>query len=86
MRQNDLTEAQKQAFEQNEADFRNLDDHVRDIRETARARLTANGWEPDSNDTRPCFSCPCPDLQVAAQGKCQRGGCHHPIYDHDLPR
>ncbi|MFE9928672.1 hypothetical protein [Streptomyces sp. NPDC005533] len=84
MQQNDLTDAQKKAFEQNEADFRRLDDHVRDVQETARARLTNTGW-PDSGDTRRCFSCPCPDLIVNAQGKCKRSGCGHPLTDHDLP-
>ncbi|WCE02532.1 hypothetical protein PGH47_43090 (plasmid) [Streptomyces sp. HUAS 31] len=86
MEQYDLTDAQKKAFEENEAAFRRFDDQVSGVREAARARLTRNGWEPDPNGTRPCLSCPCPDLQlVDAQGNCKRGGCRHPLGDHDLP-
>lgn len=63
MQQYDVTDAQKKAFEENEADFRGFDDQLRGIRETARARLAKNGWEPDRKDTIPCLVCPCHDFQ-----------------------
>jgi hypothetical protein len=86
VRLNDLTDAQKKAFAENEAGFRGFDDQVRAIRETARARLTDNGWEPGPNGSIPCLSCPCPDFQHGGpQGTCGRGGCRHPFIDHDLP-
>ncbi|GAA3866326.1 hypothetical protein GCM10023084_19480 [Streptomyces lacrimifluminis] len=86
MQQYNLTDAQKKAFEENEADFRRLDDQLRGIRETARARLTSNDWEPDSNGTIPCLSCPCPDFQSGGpEGKCKRVSCRHSFSGHDLP-
>ncbi|WP_020133997.1 hypothetical protein [Streptomyces sp. 351MFTsu5.1] len=87
MQQQDLTVSQKKAFEDNEADFRRFDDELRGIRETARARLRAHGWDTDSDDTKPCLSCPCPDfLPGGALGNCKRGGCPHSLLDHDMPR
>ena len=87
MQQQDLTAAQRKAFEENEADFRRLDDELAGIRETARARLRANGWEPpDSNDTQPCLCCPCPGfLPGGTLNHCKRVGCPHLQTDHDMP-
>jgi hypothetical protein len=86
MQQHDLTDAQKKAFEENEGDFRRFDDQVRGIRETARARLLNNGWEPDPNSGMPCLSCPCPDFQPGGPlGTCKRSSCPHSLLDHDLP-
>jgi hypothetical protein len=86
MQQYDVTDAQKKAFEENEADFRRFDDQLRDIRETARARLTKTSWGPDRNDTIPCLSCPCPDFEPGGpQGKCKRVSCRHELGGHDLP-
>lgn len=86
MRQHDLTAPQRKAFEDNEADFRRLDDELRDLRETARARLRTNGWEPDSNDTQPCLSCSCPDFVPGGTlGNCKRADCRHALISHDLP-
>ncbi|MDG5808187.1 hypothetical protein P9869_37185 [Streptomyces ossamyceticus] len=88
MEQYDLTEAQEKAFAENEADFRKFDDQLRDVREAARARLRASGWDPgpDTGDTLPCLSCPCPDFQSGGPGgKCKRGSCRHFLIDHDLP-
>ncbi|MEH0549012.1 hypothetical protein QA802_39900 [Streptomyces sp. B21-105] len=85
--QYDPTDAQEKAFAESEADFRQLGDHMGRIRESARTRLTVSGWGgPDPGDTVPCLSCPCPDFQAGGPlGQCRRGGCHHPISDHDLP-
>ncbi|WP_062646099.1 hypothetical protein [Streptomyces maremycinicus] len=86
MQEYDLTDAQKKAFADNEADFRRLDAQVRGTQETARARLIAHGWGSDSEETIPCLSCPCPDFQPGgALHKCKRGSCRHPLSDHDLP-
>ncbi|WP_371661832.1 hypothetical protein [Streptomyces sp. NBC_00280] len=86
MQQYDVTDAQKKAFEENEADFRGFDDQLRGIRETARARLAKNGWEPDRKDTIPCLVCPCHDFQQGGpQGKCKRVSCRHSFGSHDLP-
>ncbi|MEV5203292.1 hypothetical protein [Streptomyces sp. NPDC053720] len=86
MQHYDLTDAQKKAFEENEVDFRRIDDHIRRIQEAARARLTNNGWEPDPDGAIPCLSCPCPNFQGGGpQGRCKRAGCRHPLIDHDLP-
>ncbi|WP_369032347.1 hypothetical protein [Streptomyces adonidis] len=86
MQQYDLTGAQKKAFEENEADFRKFDDRLRGTRETARARLTHSGWEPDPNGDIHCLSCPCPSFQHGGpQAKCKRVSCRHPFIDHDLP-
>ncbi|MCL6736852.1 hypothetical protein [Streptomyces neyagawaensis] len=88
MEQYDLTEAQKKAFAENEADFRKFDDQLRDVREAARARLRGSGWDPGpgSEDAIRCLSCPCPDFQAGGpQGKCKRASCRHFLIDHDLP-
>ncbi|WP_055715757.1 hypothetical protein [Streptomyces torulosus] len=88
MEEYDLTEAQKKAFGENEAEFRKFDDQLRGVREAARARLTDSGWEPDPGpgDTIPCLSCPCPDFQPGGpQGRCKRPSCRHFLIDHELP-
>ncbi|WP_327696869.1 hypothetical protein [Streptomyces sp. NBC_00459] len=86
MQQYDVTDAQKKAFEENEADFRRFDDQLRGIRETARARLAKNGWEPDRKDTIPCLACPCPDFQPGGpQGNCKRISCRDSLISHDTP-
>ncbi|MBT2505174.1 hypothetical protein J7I98_04525 [Streptomyces sp. ISL-98] len=88
MQQYDLTDAQKKAFEENEADFRRLDDQIRGVQETARTRLTNNGWEPepDPDGGIPCLACPCPEFQFGGQlGKCKRGSCRHSSGSHDWP-
>ncbi|MFF7841483.1 hypothetical protein ACFZC6_22140 [Streptomyces ossamyceticus] len=89
MEEYDLTEAQKNAFEDNQAEFRKFGDQLRDVREAARARLTDSGWEPapESEDAIRCLSCPCPDFQGGGpEGKCKRGSCRHFLIDHDLPQ
>ncbi|KOU56380.1 hypothetical protein ADK57_41975 [Streptomyces sp. MMG1533] len=86
MQQYEITEAQKKAFEDNEADFRRLDDQMHGIQEAARARLIDNGWDPGIEGI-PCLACPCPDFMADGQlGRCRRGGCGHPFGRHDLPR
>jgi hypothetical protein len=86
MQQHDLTDALKKAFEENESDFRRVDDHIRGIRESARARLLSNGWEPDPDSGIPCLSCACPDFQPGGpQGTCKRTSCRHSLLGHDLP-
>jgi hypothetical protein len=50
MQQYGPTDAQKKAFEENEADFRRFDEQISGIRETARARLENSGWDPGQND------------------------------------
>ncbi|MGV9453784.1 hypothetical protein [Streptomyces sp. NPDC003635] len=85
MEQYQLTDGQKKAFEDNEAEFRKLDGQMRGVRESARARLSTSGWEPDSSDGRRCLSCPCPDYQGGGpQGGCKRLSCRHPLLDHDM--
>lgn len=87
MQQQDLTASQRKAFEDNEADFRRFDDELRGIREAARARLSTHGLDPDSNDTQPCLSCPCPDFMPGGTlGNCKRVGCPHSLLNHDMPR
>lgn len=87
MRQYDLTDAQKKAFEENEADFRKLDDQIHGIRDTARARLTDTDWEPDPDGDFGCLACPCPGFQVGGpKGDCKRPSCRHSLLNHDLPR
>ncbi|MFB7241956.1 hypothetical protein ACFCYX_05700 [Streptomyces populi] len=86
MKKDELTDAQKKAFEENKAAFRELDEHRRSIQEAARARLTAHGWEPGLEEHIPCLSCPCPDFQHGGPlGTCRRSTCGHPLIDHDLP-
>ena len=47
MQQHGPTDAQKKAFEENEADFRRFGEQISGIRETARARLENSGWDPE---------------------------------------
>ncbi|MDX3310525.1 hypothetical protein P1S61_15785 [Streptomyces sp. ME08-AFT2] len=84
----DPTDAQKKAFEENEPDFRRLDEEMHRVRDTARARLTDSGWSgPDAGDHIPCLSCSCPDFQPEGPlGRCRRFSCRHSMIDHDLPR
>lgn len=83
----DPADAQKKAFEENEADVLRLDEHMGRIRESARVRRTDTGWGgPDPSDHIRCLSCPCPDFQAGGPlGTCKRGSCHHPISAHELP-
>ncbi|MDX2541478.1 hypothetical protein ACOT81_00940 [Streptomyces sp. WI04-05B] len=86
MQQYDLTDAQRKAFEENEADFRRFDDQIRGVQETARARLTNSGWAVGQNDGFPCLSCWCPDFQAGGpQGSCKRVSCRHALINHDMP-
>jgi hypothetical protein len=86
MQQYGPTDAQKKAFEENEADFRRFDEQISGIRETARARLENSGWDPGQNDALPCLSCWCPGFEPGGpQGKCKRVSCRHQMIDHDLP-
>ncbi|MFI2371609.1 hypothetical protein [Streptomyces sp. NPDC018833] len=53
-----LTDAQKRAFQQNEADFAKLEEQMRSVEEAATARLSASGLEFDE-DRRNCYLCLC---------------------------
>ncbi|MET7317135.1 MULTISPECIES: hypothetical protein [Streptomyces] len=85
MKQQEITDALRRAFEANEADFSSIEDQVRTRHATARERLTRSGWN-DQGDFH-CLACPCPHfLQGGHEGRCRRGSCGHSLLSHDLPR
>lgn len=77
--EHDLTDSQKKAFEENEADFVELNKQMRSFGETASSRLATSGLhrDPNAND---CLLCPCGQFQGAPGDKCT---CGHQMTSHD---
>lgn len=75
----DLTEAQREAFRNNESDFAELEKRTRSVREAASARLRDADW--DSGGNSPCFVCPCADF-LGESSVCERDFCRDPATKH----
>ncbi|MFD0071363.1 hypothetical protein ACFVIY_02850 [Streptomyces sp. NPDC127166] len=78
-----LTEAQSEAFRQNESDFAELENHIRSIRKAAETRLRDAHYDLGSN--RPCYICTCADFLPSGDDdrKCGRDFCRHKDMQHD---
>ncbi|MFF8381223.1 hypothetical protein ACF07V_34460 [Streptomyces sp. NPDC015661] len=80
-----LTEAQREAFKQNESDFAELENHSRSVREAAEARL--RGVDYDPGGPWYCYVCTCsqflsPDNNGGLNARCQREFCRHKSMQH----
>lgn len=80
----DLPDELKKAYEQNRADFAELDRQLRSVQEAARLRLVESGHSFD-RDAMYCYLCGCPDFiepEFGPSGECGRDYCHSSIAQH----
>jgi hypothetical protein len=68
-----LTETQKRAYAENQADFAKLDQQIRNVEEAATARLAASGLHFDEDATS-CLFCYCTGYE-GVSGACDN--CNH---------
>ncbi|MFF3373880.1 hypothetical protein ACFYXF_13190 [Streptomyces sp. NPDC002680] len=82
--EDDLTDDQKKAFEQNEADFTELKKRMRSFAESANSRLDASGLHrgPGTHPNR-CLLCRCTAFQGTPDHPCTTYNCHHDMTSHD---
>ncbi|MGV9499539.1 hypothetical protein [Streptomyces sp. NPDC003642] len=71
----ELTDEQREAYAENEADLGRLETHLRDVQGTATARLTTAGLTLDPDATN-CLLCPCKEFK-GDTNLCGRPGCRH---------
>ncbi|MEV0637001.1 hypothetical protein AB0I77_18980 [Streptomyces sp. NPDC050619] len=76
----DPADAQKKAYEENEADFSILEKQLRSFDETATARLAAIGRRFDP-DAQYCYRCPCDQFE-GTHIRCARDTCGHSMASH----
>ncbi|ARZ71457.1 hypothetical protein M1P56_11410 [Streptomyces sp. HU2014] len=86
-----LTDAQKKARDEIEADLDRAEEQLRKAHLDARSRLAGFG-DPDDESGSFCFKCrftshPCPAYEAPAtggMGPCKRPTCRHPFLRHDV--
>ncbi|MDH6514422.1 hypothetical protein M2164_000900 [Streptomyces sp. SAI-208] len=80
-----LTPAQREAFQQNESDFAELENRSRSVREAAEARLRHADYDPGG--PLYCYVCTCssfvaPDDDGGLDARCEREFCRHTSMQH----
>ncbi|KOG37158.1 hypothetical protein [Streptomyces resistomycificus] len=70
-----LTDAEKKAYAENEADLSTLEEQLRSFDKVANSRLAAIGRRFDP-DAQYCYRCPC-DQYEGASSRCARDTCGH---------
>ncbi|MDI5912205.1 MULTISPECIES: hypothetical protein [Streptomyces] len=77
-----LTEAQREAFKQNESDFAELEKRSRSVREAAEARLRDANYDPGGPLF--CYVCTCSSFLSSDDNGvvCQRDFCRHSAQQH----
>ncbi|CAM5398186.1 hypothetical protein [Streptomyces pilosus] len=78
----DLTDAQRAAFEQNEAEFAELESQWRAAREAAEARLRDADYDPGG--PLYCYRCTCSSFVPSDDdgNVCEREFCRHTAMQH----
>ncbi|GAB3002233.1 hypothetical protein GCM10023080_079890 [Streptomyces pseudoechinosporeus] len=76
----DLTDAQKKAYEDNKANFGDLEKQIRSFEEAANSRLAASGLRFDP-DAPYCYLCPCHEFESSTT-RCARSTCGHSMTSH----
>ncbi|MFB6821280.1 hypothetical protein ACFCXA_06780 [Streptomyces virginiae] len=79
------TEAQRDAFRQNESAFAELENQSRSVREAAEARLREADYDPGG--PLYCYVCTCsqfvsPDDDGGLDARCEREFCRHTSMQH----
>lgn len=72
-----ITDAEKKAYKENEADFRRLDEQIREVRMAASSRLVAAGRDFNP-DAQYCYRCWCEQYEGNG-GPCV---CRHGFSNH----
>ena len=78
----DLTDDQKKAYAENEADFAELEKQIRSLAETAKSRLTASGLRHGPGTEFYCYLCSCREFQ-GSDHQCTRSTCRHSRLRHE---
>ncbi|MFH0518584.1 hypothetical protein ACHBTE_15570 [Streptomyces sp. M41] len=77
----DLTDEQKKAYADNEAELGNIETQMRSIQDAANTRLAAAQLRFDPDGTY-CLQCPC-DEYVGPNHTCGRRTCTHSRLSHN---
>jgi hypothetical protein len=79
----ELPDEQKNAYEQNDADFADLEKRIRSVSETAVARLVSAGRFPEPPESTQCLRCPCTEFRSEPHHPHECADCPHSRTSHN---